>query len=143
MFYLVAYALMTLGAFGVVMLVVRPRRGADARSTRTPASRSGARCSPALMTVVPALARGHPAHGRVRREGDGVQRGDRARATGRSRWSASWRAWWRRSSTSASIVLMYMQEPQGSFEEDAAADRRRSRLAIPAIVTLVLGVFPA
>ena len=39
------------------------------------------------------------------------------------------------------IVLMYMQEPQGSFEEDRSL-MPRVAIAIPAILTLVLGVFP-
>jgi NADH-quinone oxidoreductase subunit N len=39
------------------------------------------------------------------------------------------------------IVLMYMQEPQGSFEEDHAL-MPRVAIAIPAILTLVLGIFP-
>ncbi len=39
------------------------------------------------------------------------------------------------------IVLMYMQEPQGSFEEDRSL-MPRVALAIPAILTLVLGIFP-
>ena len=39
------------------------------------------------------------------------------------------------------IVLMYMQEPQGSFEEDRSL-MPRVAMAIPAILTLVLGIFP-
>ena len=39
------------------------------------------------------------------------------------------------------IVLMYMQEPQGSFEEDRSL-MPRVAIAIPAILTLVLGIFP-
>ncbi len=39
------------------------------------------------------------------------------------------------------IVLMYMQEPQGSFDEDRSL-MPRVALAIPAILTLALGIFP-
>jgi len=39
------------------------------------------------------------------------------------------------------IVLMYMQEPQGVQDEDRTV-LLRVALAIPAILTLVLGVFP-
>jgi NADH-quinone oxidoreductase subunit N len=39
------------------------------------------------------------------------------------------------------IVLMYMQEPQGSQDEDRSALLRLA-LAIPAILTLVFGIFP-
>ncbi len=39
------------------------------------------------------------------------------------------------------IVLMYMQEPQGSLDEDRSL-MPRVAIAIPAILTLVLGIFP-
>jgi NADH-quinone oxidoreductase subunit N len=39
------------------------------------------------------------------------------------------------------IVLMYMQEPQGSMDEDRSL-MPRVAIAIPAILTLVLGIFP-
>ena len=51
MFYLVAYAIMTLGAFGVVMLVSRAAARSRPRWMRTPALRAGVPGSPALMTV--------------------------------------------------------------------------------------------
>ena len=46
MFYLVAYALMTLGAFGVVMLVSAQRGGADVAHVVRGPRPSGARCWP-------------------------------------------------------------------------------------------------
>ena len=51
MFYLIAYAAMTLGAFGVVMLVSARGRGADHRCPPTPGCTAAARSWPLLMTL--------------------------------------------------------------------------------------------
>ena len=139
MFYLVSYALMTVGVFGVVMLV--SARGEEQTSLTSYAGLS--KRSPllaGLMTLfLLSLAGIPPTVGFVAKVGV---------------FGAAIRAGYTPlaligvvSSVAAAffylrvIVLMYMQEPHGSFEEDRSL-MPRVALAIPAILTLALGVFP-
>ena len=78
MFYLVVYSLMTLGAFGTVLLIaVRGEERTDLAGYRGLAGRSPGLA--ALMTVFMLSLAGHPADGRVHREGGGLRRRDRRR----------------------------------------------------------------
>ena len=140
LFYLVAYAATMLGAFGVVMLV--SSRGE--RSTSLAAYAGLGRRSPAAGRAalpVPAVARGDPADGRVRREGARLPRGDRRRAL----WPLALIGVL--VSVVAAfvylrvIVLMFMREPEERHEPDESLLPRLA-LAVPAAVVLVLGVFP-
>ena len=139
LFYLVAYSLMTLGAFGVVMLV--SGRG-EARTSLT--SYAGlAKRSPVLAGLMTlfllSLAGIPPTVGFV------AKVGVFGAAILAGHWSLA--VIGVLSSVAAAffylrvIVLMYMQEPQGIQDEDRSI-LPRVALAIPAILTLALGVFP-
>ena len=140
LFYLVAYSAMTLGAFGVVMLV--SAKGEEQTSITSYAGLS--KRSPLL-----AGADGH-LHARP-------SRGSRPPPASSRRWGCSprrsGRAHWPLavigvlSSVVAAffylrvIVVMYMQEPQGEYDRDDALTPRLV-LVVPAVVTIALGVFP-
>ena len=139
MFYLVSYALMTLGSFGVVMLV--SARGRNRRPSRpTRAFPNGARCLAGLMTLfLLSLAGIPPTVGFVAKVGvfsAAIRAGHTPLALIGVVSSVVAAFFYLRV-----IVLMYMQEPQGSFEEDRSL-LPRVAIAIPAILTLALGVFP-
>jgi NADH-quinone oxidoreductase subunit N len=139
MFYLVAYAAMTLGAFGVVMLV--SSRGEE--QTNLPAYRGLHRRSPLLAALMAlfllSLAGIPPAAGFI------AKVGVFSAAIGAGHW---WLALIGVLASVAAaffylrvIVLMYMQEPVGEQDEDPSV-LPRVAIAVPAILTLVLGVFP-
>jgi len=142
MFYLIAYAAMTVGAFGVVMIV--SSRGEE--RTALGSYRGLHRRDPlaaALMTVfLVSLAGLPPTAGFIAKVGV---------------FGAAIEAgyWWLAlvgvlASVAAAyfylrvIVLMYMQDREGAEDEGAIDDAVLPRLAvvIPAAVVLVLGVFP-
>ena len=139
MFYLVAYAAMTLGAFGVVMLV--SSRGEE--QTTFAAYRGLHRRSPLLAGLMAlfllSLAGIPPTAGFI------AKVGVFSAAIGAGRW------WLALIGVLASvvaayfylrvIVLMYMQEPVGEQDEDRAV-LPRVTIAIPAVLTIALGVFP-
>jgi NADH-quinone oxidoreductase subunit N len=139
LFYLVAYALMTLGAFGVVMLV--SARGEEQTSLTSYAGLS--KRSPllaGLMTLfLLSLAGIPPTVGFAAKVGvftAAIRAGHTSLALIGVVVSVVAAFFYLRV-----IVLMYMQEPQGSFEEDRSL-MPRVAIAIPAILTLVLGIFP-
>jgi NADH-quinone oxidoreductase subunit N len=139
MFYLVSYALMTLGSFGVVMLV--SARGEEQTSLTSYAGLS--KRSPllaGLMTLfLLSLAGIPPTVGFVAKVGvfsAAIRAGHTPLAVIGVISSVVAAFFYLRV-----IVLMYMQEPQGSFEEDRSI-LPRVAIAIPAILTLALGVFP-
>jgi NADH-quinone oxidoreductase subunit N len=139
MFYLVSYALMTLGAFGVVMLV--SARGEE--QTSLSAYAGLAKRSPllaGLMTLfLLSLAGIPPTVGFVAKVGvftAAIRAGNTSLALVGVVASVVAAFFYLRV-----IVLMYMQEPQGSFEEDRSL-MPRVAIAIPAILTLALGIFP-
>ena len=139
LFYLAAYALMTLGSFGVVMLV-----SARGEERTTLASYAGlGRRQPllaGLMTLfLLSLAGIPPTAGFV------AKVGVFSAALHAGHWplvligvlaSVAAAFFYLRV-----IVLMYMQEPEGETEEDRSP-LPRVALAIPAVLTLGLGVFP-
>jgi NADH-quinone oxidoreductase subunit N len=139
LFYLIAYALMTLGSFGVVMLV--SARGEEQTSL---ASYAGlGRRQPLLAGLMAlfllSLAGIPPTAGFIAKVG---VFGAAIRA---GHWPLVLIGVL--SSVVAAffylrvIVLMYMQEPAGEQLEDRSV-LPRAALAIPAALTLVLGVFP-
>jgi NADH-quinone oxidoreductase subunit N len=139
MFYLVSYALMTLGSFGVVMLV--SARGEEQTSLTSYAGL--AKRSPllaGLMTLfLLSLAGIPPTVGFVAKVGvfiAAIRAGHTPLALIGVVSSVVAAFFYLRV-----IVLMYMQEPQGSFEEDRSL-LPRVVIAIPAILTLAFGVFP-
>jgi NADH-quinone oxidoreductase subunit N len=139
MFYLVSYALMTLGSFGVVMLV--SARGEEQTSLTSYAGLS--KRSPllaGLMTLfLLSLAGIPPTVGFVAKVGvfsAAIRAGHTPLALIGVVSSVAAAFFYLRV-----IVLMYMQEPQGGFEEDRSVVPRVA-IAIPAILTLALGVFP-
>ena len=139
LFYLVAYSAMTLGSFGVVMLV--SARGEE--QTSLGAYGGLARRSPllaALMTLfLLSLAGIPPTAGFV------AKAGVFGAAIGAGHWSLALIGVL--ASVAAAffylrlIVLMYMQEPRGEQDQDPSF-LPRVVIAIPAVLTLVLGVFP-
>ena len=139
LFYLVAYSAMTLGTFGVVMLV--SARGEEQTSLSSYAGLS--RRSPliaAMMAVfLLSLAGIPPTAGFI------AKVSVFAAAIGAGAWPLALVGVL--ASVVAAffylrvIVLMYMQEPQGEYDRDDAVFPRLV-LAIPAAVTIVLGVFP-
>jgi NADH-quinone oxidoreductase subunit N len=140
MFYLVSYALMTLGSFGVVMLV--SARGEEQTSLTSYAGLS--KRSPflaGLMTLfLLSLAGIPPTVGFVAKVGvfsAAIRAGHTPLALVGVVSSVVAAFFYLRV-----IVLMYMQEPQGSFEEDRSL-LPRVAIAIPAILTLALGIFPS
>ncbi len=139
MFYLVSYAAMTLGAFGVVMLV--SSHGEE--QTTLPAYRGLHRRSPLLAALMAlfllSLAGIPPAAGFIAKVGVFSAAIDGGH-------------WWLAlvgvlASVAAAffylrvIVIMYMQEPVGEQDQDPSL-LPRATIAIPAVLTLVLGVFP-
>ncbi len=139
MFYLIAYAAMTLGTFGVVMLV--SSRGEEQTSL---AAYTGLfKRSPLLagmMTIfLLSLAGIPPTAGFI------AKVGVFAAATGAGNWGLALIGVL--ASVAAAffylrvIVLMYMQEPKGAQDQDPGV-LPRVALAVMAAVTLVLGVFP-
>jgi len=139
MFYLIAYAAMTLGAFGVVMLV--SARGEEQTSLVSYAGLS--RRSPLLAGLLTlfllSLAGIPPTAGfmaKVGVFGAAIQAGYWPLAVIGVLASVAAAFFYIRV-----IVLMYMQEPKGVLDEDRTVVLRVA-LAIPAILTLVLGVFP-
>jgi NADH-quinone oxidoreductase subunit N len=139
LFYLVAYAATTLGAFGVVMLV--SARGEEQTSFRDYAGLH--RRSPllaALMTLfLLSLAGIPPTAGFIAKV-----------VTFSAAITAGY--WWLAlvgvlASVVAAffylrvIVLMYMQEPEGEQDEDDSI-LPRATIAVPAVAVLALGVFP-
>ena len=140
MFYLVSYALMTLGAFGVVMLV--SARGEEQTSLTSYAGL--AQRSPllaGLMTLfLLSLAGIPPTVGFMAKVGvftAAIGAGHTPLALIGVVSSVVAAFFYLRV-----IVLMYMREPQGSFDGGSTPVLPRVAIAIPAILTLVLGVFP-
>jgi NADH-quinone oxidoreductase subunit N len=139
LFYLVSYSLMTVGSFGVVMLV--SARGEEQTSLTSYAGLS--KRSPllaGLMTLfLLSLAGIPPMVGFVAKVGvfsAAIRAGHTTLALIGVISSVVAAFFYLRV-----IVLMYMQEPQGSFEEDRSL-LPRVAIVIPAILTLALGVFP-
>jgi NADH-quinone oxidoreductase subunit N len=140
LFYLIAYAIMTLGAFGIVMLV--SARGEEQTSFGAYAGLS--RRSPflaALMTLfLLSLAGIPPTVGFI------AKAGVFGAAIGAGYWPLALIGVV--ASVVAAffylrlIVLMYMQDPQGEHDRDASVAPRVA-IAIPAALVLVLGVFPS
>ncbi len=139
LFYLAAYAAMIVGAFGVVMLV--SGRGED--RTELVAYAGLARRSPllaALMTLfLLSLAGVPPTAGFI------AKVAVFAAAVGAGRWELVLVGVL--ASVAAAffyirvIVLMYMREPEEEGEPDPSR-LPRATLAVPALATLLLGVFP-
>jgi NADH-quinone oxidoreductase subunit N len=139
LFYLAAYAVMTLGSFGVVMLV--SSRGEE--HTTLAAYAGLGRRQPflaGLMTLfLLSLAGIPPTAGFVAKVG----------VFGAAIHAGHWPLVLIGVLASVAaaffylrvIVLMYMQEPEGETEEDRAA-LPRVALGVAAALTLVLGVFP-
>jgi NADH-quinone oxidoreductase subunit N len=139
LFYLIAYAIMTLGAFGIVMLV--SARGEE--QTSFGAYAGLARRSPllaGLMTLfLLSLAGIPPTVGFI------AKAGVFGAAIGAGHWPLALIGVV--SSVVAAffylrlIVVMYLQDPQGEHVGDASVAPRVA-IAIPAALVLVLGVFP-
>jgi len=139
MFYLIAYAVMILGAFGIVMLV--SARGEE--QTSFGAYAGLARRSPllaGLMTLfLLSLAGIPPTVGFI------AKAGVFGAAIDAGYWSLALIGVV--SSVVAAffylrlIVLMYMHEPQGEHSRDPSVAPRVA-IAVPAVLTLVLGIFP-
>ena len=139
LFYMVAYAAMTLGSFGVVMLV--SARGEEQTSL---ASYAGlGRRQPLLAAMMAlfllSLAGIPPTAGFIAKVavfGAAIRAGYWPLALIGVLASVAAAYFYLRV-----IVLMYMQEPQGDQEQDDSL-LPRVALGIPAFVTLLLGVFP-
>ena len=139
MFYLVAYALMTIGAFGVVMLV--SAKGEEQTSLTSYAGLS--KRSPLLAGMMTlfllSLAGIPPTVGFVAKVGvfsAAIEAGNWPLAVVGVLASVAAAFFYLRV-----IVLMYMQDPKGALDEDRSTLPRMA-IAIPAILTLALGVFP-
>ncbi|MBI3649398.1 MAG: NADH-quinone oxidoreductase subunit NuoN [Actinobacteria bacterium] len=140
LFYLIAYAMMTLGSFGVVMLV--SVRGEERTSL---ASYSGlGRRQPLLAGLMAlfmlSLAGIPPTAGFIAKVGvfgAAIRAGHWQLALVGVVSSVAAAFFYLRV-----VVLMYMQEPQGEEQEEDRSPLPRLALAVPAILTLVLGVFP-
>jgi NADH-quinone oxidoreductase subunit N len=139
MFYLVAYAVMTIGAFGVVMLV--SARGEEQTGLAAYAGLS--KRSPllaGLMTLfLLSLAGIPPTVGFVAKVSvftAAIQAGHWPLTVIGVLASVAAAFFYLRV-----IVLMYMQDPTGVQDEDRSV-LPRVAIAIPAILTLALGVFP-
>jgi NADH-quinone oxidoreductase subunit N len=144
LFYLVAYSAMILGAFGVVMLV----SGRGEEHTSVSAYAGLARRRPALAALMTlfllSLAGIPPTAGFIAKVdvfGAAVRAGHWELALIGVLGSVVAAFFYLRV-----IVLMYMQAPVEVPEEEAAAEREPELsalpLAAPALLTLVLGVFP-
>ncbi len=139
LFYLVAYAAMILGAFGVVMLV----SGRGEERTDLEAYAGLGRRSPLLAGLMSvfllSLAGIPPTAGFVAKVGvflAAVRAGEWELAAVGVLASVAAAFFYLRV-----IVLMYMREPEGEWEPDPTP-WPRAAVAVPALVTLVLGVFP-
>ncbi len=140
MFYLVAYASMTVGAFGIVMLVSVRGEERTSLASYTGLSKSSPLLA-ALMTIfLLSLAGIPPTAGFI------AKVNVFAAATGAGHWPLVLVGVL--SSVAAAffylrvIVLMYMRDP----EEEQAEDRSilpRIAIAVPAVLTLAFGVFPS
>jgi len=139
MFYLVAYSLMTLGAFGVVMLVSAKGEERTSLTSYVGLARRSPLLAALMALFLLSLAGIPPTAGFVAKVGV---------------FAAAIRAgYWPLvvigvvSSVAAAffylrvIVLMYMQDPSGVQEEDRSL-LPRLVLGVPAILTLAFGVFP-
>ena len=139
MFYLISYAAMTLGAFGVVMLV--SARGEEQTSLSAYAGLG--RRSPLLAGLMAlfllSLAGIPPTAGFM------AKVGVFSAAIRAGHWSLALIGLL--SSVVAAffylrvLVLMYMQEPVGELDQDRSL-LPRVAIAIPAALTLALGIFP-
>ena len=139
MFYLIAYAVMTVGAFGVVMVV--SARGEE--QTSQASYRGLSERSPLMATFLTifllSLAGIPPTAGFIAKVNVFTA------AIGAGHWPLALIGVL--ASVAAAffylrvIVLMYMREPQGEQDEDRAVSPRVI-LAIPAVITLALGIFP-
>jgi NADH-quinone oxidoreductase subunit N len=139
MFYLISYAAMTLGAFGVVMLV--SARGEEQTSLAAYAGLG--RRSPLLAGLMAlfllSLAGIPPTAGFM------AKVGVFSAAIRAGHWSLALIGLL--SSVVAAffylrvLVLMYMQEPVGELDEDRSI-LPRVAIAFPAALTIVLGIFP-
>jgi NADH-quinone oxidoreductase subunit N len=139
MFYLISYAAMTLGAFGVVMLVSAKGEEQTSLVSYAGLSRRNPLLAGLLTLFLLSLAGIPPTAGfmaKVGVFGAAIQAGYWPLAVIGVVASVAAAFFYIRV-----IVLMYMQEPQGVQDEDRTA-LLRAALAIPAILTLVLGVFP-
>jgi NADH-quinone oxidoreductase subunit N len=139
MFYLIAYAAMTLGAFGVVMLV--SARGEEQTSISSYAGLY--KRSPYLAVLMTlfllSLAGIPPTAGFIAKVGvftSAITAGNWPLALIGVIASVAAAFFYLRV-----IVYMYMREPDGSLDEDRTL-MPRVALLVPAILTLVLGVFP-
>ena len=139
LFYLVAYATMTVGAFGIVMLV--SAKGEEQTSLSSYAGLY--KRSPflaVLMTIfLLSLAGIPPTAGFIAKASvfsAAVQAGHWELTLLGVLMSVVAAFFYLRV-----IVLMYMQDPQGEQDEDDAV-LPRVAIAIPAIITIALGVFP-
>ena len=139
MFYLIAYAAMTLGAFGVVMLVSAQGEEQTSLVSYAGLSRRSPLLAGLLTLFLLSLAGIPPTAGfmaKVGVFGAAIQAGYWPLTVIGVLASVAAAFFYIRV-----IVLMYMQEPQGVQDEDRTV-LLRVALAIPAILTLVLGVFP-
>ncbi len=140
LFYLVAYALMTLGAFGVVMMV--SVRGEERTSLGSYAGL--ARRSPLLAGLMSlfllSLAGIPPTAGFIAKVsvfGAAIRAGHWPLALIGVLASVAAAFFYIRV-----MVLMYMQEPQAEAAEEDASALPRVAVAIPAALTLAFGIFP-
>ena len=139
MFYLIAYSAMTLGAFGVVMLVSAKGEEQTSLVSYAGLSRRSPLLAGLLTLFLLSLAGIPPTAGfmaKVGVFGAAIQAGYWPLTVIGVVASVAAAFFYIRV-----IVLMYMQEPQGVLDEDRTV-MLRFALAIPAILTLVLGVFP-
>jgi NADH-quinone oxidoreductase subunit N len=139
MFYLIAYAAMTLGAFGVVMLVSAKGEEQTSLVSYAGLSRRSPLLAGLLTLFLLSLAGIPPTAGfmaKVGVFGAAIQAGYWPLAVIGVMASVAAAFFYIRV-----IVLMYMQEPRGLQDEDRTV-LLRVALVIPAILTLVLGVFP-
>ena len=139
LFYLVAYATMTLGAFGVVMLVSAKGEEQTSLSSYAGLSKRSPVLAGLMTLFLLSLAGIPPTAGFI------AKVSVFAAAIGAGAWpltligvlmSVAAAFFYLRV-----IVLMYMREPEGEHDRDDAV-LPRVALAVPAVLTLVLGVFP-
>jgi NADH-quinone oxidoreductase subunit N len=139
MFYLIAYAIMTLGAFGVVMLV-----SANGEEQTSLSSYAGLyRRSPLLAVLMTlfllSLAGIPPTAGFIAKVGvftAAISAGNWPLVLLGVLMSVASAFFYLRV-----IVYMYMRDPAGEQDEDASI-MPRVVLVVPAVLTLALGVFP-
>ena len=139
LFYLLAYAVMTLGAFGVVMLVSPRGEEATTLSSYAGLYRRSPLLAGLMSLFLLSMAGIPPTAGFIAKVG--VFRA----AIGAGHWELALVG------VLASVVaaffyirvmvLMYMQEPKGEHEPDPSFMPRLA-IAIPAVITVVLGILP-